>query len=87
MTRSPADLRLFMSSLAAQKPWIYDPQSLPIPWRAEEKTLPVKLVFSWSMGDGVVTPTPPLRRAMEITKAKLVAGAISSLSSPGQDHR
>ncbi|KAL8280151.1 hypothetical protein RQP46_007481 [Phenoliferia psychrophenolica] len=62
-----------MASLLAQKPWIEDPQSLPIPWRTEEEKLPAKLVFGWSMGDGVVQPTPPLRRAMEITKAKLIA--------------
>jgi amidase len=40
MCRSAKDVRLFMSSLIAQKPWLYDQQCLPIPWRTEEKELP-----------------------------------------------
>ena len=71
MCRSPADIRLFMSSLAQQKPWLYDPQCLPIPWRKEEEGLPQTLCFGFGMGDGTVTPTPPLRRAMDITKQAL----------------
>lgn len=73
MTRSPKDIRLFMSSLAAEKPWLSDPQCLPIPWRVEEEELPNHLCFGFGMGDGTVTPSPPLRRAMEIAKAKLIA--------------
>ncbi|RMJ10274.1 hypothetical protein CDV36_010117 [Fusarium kuroshium] len=73
MCRSPEDVRLFMSSLVGTKPWLYDPQCLPLPWRTEEEKLPSKLSFGFAMGDGYVTPSPPLRRAMEITKAKLLA--------------
>jgi amidase len=73
MCRSPSDIRLFMSSLAAQDPWLFDPQSLPIPWRTEKEVLPKKLCFGFGMGDGTVTPTPPLRRAMEMTKEALLA--------------
>lgn len=73
MCRSAEDVRLFMSSLIAQKPWLYDPQCLPIPWRAEDEELPKQLCFGFGMGDGTVTPSPPTRRAMEITKAKLLA--------------
>jgi amidase len=72
MCRSPADIRLFMSSLATQKPWNFDPQSLPIPWREEEEVLPKKLSFGFAIGDGTVNATPPLRRAMEITKKALL---------------
>ncbi|KAH8749233.1 amidase [Diaporthe sp. PMI_573] len=73
MCRSPEDVRLFMSSLVGTKPWLYDPQCLPLPWRTEEEKLPSKLSFGFAMGDGHVTPSPPLRRAMDITKAKLLA--------------
>jgi amidase len=73
MCRSPSDIRLFMSALAAQEPWRFDPQCLPIPWRTEEEVLPKNLCFGFGMGDGTVTPTPPLRRAMEITKQALLA--------------
>ncbi|KAF3025950.1 hypothetical protein E8E14_014966 [Neopestalotiopsis sp. 37M] len=73
MARSPEDIRLFMSSLIAQSPWLHDPQIVPLPWRTEEEMLPKKLCFGFGMGDGYVTPSPPLRRAMEITKAKLIS--------------
>lgn len=73
MVRSVEDIRLFMSALASTEPWLYDPQSVPLPWRAELEVLPEKLCFGWAMGDGKVMPTPPLRRTMEITKAKLLA--------------
>lgn len=73
MCRSPADVRLFMSSIAAQKPWLHDPQILPIPWRGEEEVLPTNLCFGYAMGDGTVTPSPPMRRAMEMTKKALLA--------------
>ncbi|KAK6081202.1 amidase [Seiridium cupressi] len=73
LCRSPDDIRLFMSSLISQKPWLHDPQVVPLPWRAEDEILPEKLCFGFGMGDGYVTPSPPLRRAMEITKAKLIA--------------
>lgn len=73
MCRSADDIRLFMRSVAAQKPWLHDPQCPPIPWREEEEVLPERLCFGFGMGDGKVTPTPPLRRAMELTKTALLA--------------
>ncbi|KAE8443992.1 hypothetical protein EG329_001121 [Mollisiaceae sp. DMI_Dod_QoI] len=73
MTRSVDDIKLFMKSLAGTEPWYYDPQAVPLPWREELEILPEKLCFGFAMGDGRVTPTPPLSRAMEITKAALLA--------------
>ncbi|KUJ16989.1 amidase [Mollisia scopiformis] len=73
MTRSVDDTRLFMKSLASTEPWLYDPQAVPVPWREELEKLPEKLCFGFGMGDGRVNPTPPLRRAMEMTKAALLA--------------
>ena len=73
MCHSPADIKLFMKALADQKPWLKDASIVPIPWRSDEEKLPEKLCFGFGMGDGTVTPSPPLRRAMEITKQKLEA--------------
>ena len=86
MCRSPADIRLFMSSLAAQKPWLSDPQAVPIPWREEEEVLPKRLCFGFGMGDGRVTPTPPLRRAMEITKNALIAAGHEVIDFVPTEH-
>ncbi|USP79355.1 putative amidase [Curvularia clavata] len=63
MCRVPEDIRLFMSSLAAQQPWLWDPQSLPLPWRAEEEVLPKKLCFGFALGDGHVGPSKKLKQA------------------------
>ncbi|KAI4592511.1 putative amidase [Pestalotiopsis sp. 9143b] len=57
MARSPEDIRLFMSGLVAQKPWLHDPQIVPLPWRTEEEQLPEKLCFGFGMDDGYVTPS------------------------------
>lgn len=57
LCRSPADIRLFMSSLLAQEPWLHDPQVVPMPWRTEEERLPEKLCFGFGMGDGYVQPS------------------------------
>lgn len=86
MCRSPADIRLFMSSIASQKPWLSDPQAVPIPWRTEEEVLPKKLCFGFGMGDGNVTPSPPLRRAMEITKAALIAAGHEIIDYLPKEH-
>ncbi|KAI1767989.1 amidase signature domain-containing protein [Hypoxylon sp. FL1150] len=73
LCRSPEDIRLLTKSLAAQEAWECDPQVIPLPWRAEAEMLRKKLCFGFGMGDGYVTPSPPLRRAMTITKKKLLA--------------
>jgi amidase len=57
LCRSPADIRLFMASFAAQKPWLHDPQIVPLPWRSEDEKLPETLCFGFGMGDGYVTPS------------------------------
>lgn len=66
-----------MSSVLAQKPWRLDPQCLPIPWREEEEILPKQLCFGIAAHDGFVSSAPPLARAVEIVRRKLVdAGHI-----------
>lgn len=72
MCRSVEDIRLFMSTLIDQKPWIQDAQCLPIPWRAEQETLPDRLCFGLATSDGMVAATPPLRRALDLVQKKLV---------------
>lgn len=57
MVRSAEDVRLFMSSYLAQKPWLYDPQVLPIPWRTEAEQLPGQLCFGLATHDGYVSAT------------------------------
>ncbi|KAF2817493.1 amidase [Mytilinidion resinicola] len=86
MCRSVSDVRLFMSAVASQSPWLLDPQTLPIPWRSDAEKLPEKLCFGFGMGDGTVMPTPPLMRAMEIAKAKLIAAGHSFIDFIPSEH-
>lgn len=86
MCRSPSDIHLFMSTIVSQQTWLSDPQILPIPWRRELEALPEKLCFGFGMGDGSVQPSPPLRRAMNITKAALMAAGHSFVDFIPSEH-
>ena len=70
-------LRLAMKSLLSQQPWLHDPLVHEIPWREEQEKEIFDLVSSAAGGkgglvfgilesDGVVTPHPPVRRAMKM---------------------
>ena len=78
-------LRLAMRSLLSQQPWLHDPLVHEIPWREEQEKEIFDLVSSGTGGkgglafgimenDGVVTPHPPVQRAM-----KMVVGALKKL--------
>jgi amidase len=84
-----ASLRLVTKALLSQQPWLYDPLVHEIPWRSEEEekiqqllqligeSVPKekKLTFGVMYTDGVVTPTAPIRRAIElVTKAIEASG-------------
>ena len=64
-----------MKSIAAMKPWLYDPQI--IPWPVSHSLLPPAhepLCFGWSLkGDGIVQPSPPVQRALIMLRQALEA--------------
>jgi len=76
LSHSAASLRLATKSLLSQQPWLHDPLVHEIPWRDEQekaildlirtKETPGQLAFGILKNDGVVTPHPPVKRAMEI---------------------
>ena len=70
-------LKLVMKGILSQKPWLHDPLVLELPWRedAEQEVLNLiqsstigngKLAFGLLRHDGVVTPQPPVARALDI---------------------
>ncbi|KAL4965147.1 amidase signature domain-containing protein [Aspergillus stella-maris] len=76
MGRSVDTLRLILKSILVMEPWLYDPYTLPIPWRSEKEYKPsnqrgYKPAFGFLTNDGVITPHPPISRAMEIVKEAL----------------
>ncbi|OAX77945.1 hypothetical protein ACJ72_07751 [Emergomyces africanus] len=62
-------IKLFSSVVTNSEPWIRDPKCIPIPWRAVERKNRLKLAVLWD--DGMVRPTPPVRRALRETVEKL----------------
>lgn len=74
-TSIPA-MRLVFRSLLATKPWLYDPQVVELPYRdeLEQETRELakgQLVFGIMDHDGVVTPHPPMARAIEIVRSAI----------------
>lgn len=70
-------LRLVMKSLLSRQPWLHDPLVHEIPWRNEKEeevydlirsstNSKGKLAFGIMEDDGVVTPQPPVQRALHI---------------------
>ncbi|SPQ27180.1 4d5488d3-8290-446a-b4cc-13cd47e22ab9 [Thermothielavioides terrestris] len=76
MGRSVAVLKLVFKSLLSTEPWLRDPNTLPTPWRMEkeydaERESGYKPAFGFMPHDGVVTPHPPISRALGIVKKAL----------------
>ncbi|KAI5919597.1 amidase [Camillea tinctor] len=69
LTRTLADLELLCQIIVKAEPWHRDPHCLPVPWRAV--SLPPKLTIAVMWDDGMVRPTPPVKRALEYTVGKL----------------
>lgn len=71
-------LRLVMRAILSQQPWLHDPLVHEMPWRSshelEIRSLTesadsregVKMCFGVMRTDGLVTPSPPIRRAIEL---------------------
>jgi amidase len=71
MASSREGINLFMKTYLGSEPWIKEDNLVPIPWRSV--TLPPKLKIAVMWSDGVVTPHPPVIRAL-----KTVAEALSA---------
>jgi amidase len=73
LCHSLRDMDLFTSAVLAAKPYLEDPRIVPIPWTGlstpQSSTLPLKIGFM--MHDGVITPQPPVTRALEWARSRL----------------
>lgn len=81
---SVAALRNMFKALLSSEPWLYDPEVLPLPYRAEAEynhQRTPKFAFGVLESDGMVTPHPPIIRAVrEVTKALEAEGHKVCLS-------
>lgn len=73
LATSRGGLNLFMESYLSYEPWIKDDYLVPIPWRPVQLPPRLKIAIMWS--DGIVTPHPPITRALtEVAKSLADAG-------------
>ncbi|KAK3317124.1 amidase signature domain-containing protein [Cercophora scortea] len=86
MGQSVETLRLVLKSLLSKKPWLQDPYVVPLPWRACEEYRPEPKsstqghstpAIGFMANDGVVTPHPPVQRALNMAKAALQEAGYS----------
>jgi amidase len=65
-------LKYVFKSILSQSPWLYDPLAVELPWREEQEretqrlASSGKLTFGVLKTDGVITPQPPVARAIQI---------------------
>ncbi len=71
LARTLEEVIFYSKTIINQQPWLRDPKCLPIPWRPVERKKYLKLAVFWN--DGIVTPTPPVARALSETVSKLRA--------------
>ncbi|KAF2400842.1 amidase [Trichodelitschia bisporula] len=84
MARSLEDLVLFSKTVVEARPWLADPRCLPIPWREVSLGRKLKLAVMWH--DGVVMPTPPVRRALRETVEQLQAAGHEVVEWRAEGH-
>lgn len=71
LATTPGALKLVTKSLLEMEPWHHDPLTHEIPWRSEQEEAVLKLAkdkqlcFAVLRHDGIVTPHPPVKRAVD----------------------
>ncbi|TVY81376.1 putative amidase, partial [Lachnellula suecica] len=63
ITSSRSGLDLFMETYFSYEPWIKDDSLVPLPWRSVSLPSKLKIAVMWS--DDIVTPHPPVTRALK----------------------
>lgn len=84
MARSMADLRLFTDSVSNSGPWLKDPKCIPMPWRSVEVKEKPKIGVLWE--NGMITPTPPVKRALKTVVEKLQSKGYEIVDWPAEGH-
>lgn len=95
LSRSISGVKAFTKAVIDSKPWTKDPLAVRKEW--DEKAYRLRdhgdgtdLVFAILWDNGHMIPHPPVRRALELTKAALIAdghkGSLLWLQSSGCVH-
>lgn len=84
LSTSRSGLSLFMSTYMSYEPWIKDDYLVPIPWRTIN--LPPKLKIAVMYTDNIVTPSPPIIRALKSVVASLEAAGHEVVEWKAEGH-
>lgn len=84
LSSSLAGVKVFLKAVLDMKPWTKDPLAVRKPWDQDAYLLRdhgngEDLCFAMLWDNGIVLPTPPIRRALEKTKKALEAKGIKGL--------
>lgn len=72
LTNNLEDIEYYMETYINEgKPWEYDPNTIPLPWKKAE--LPETVTFGFMMTDTLVDPSAALTRGLNFVKEKLSA--------------
>ncbi|WAO97250.1 Acetamidase [Fusarium falciforme] len=71
MANSLRDMDLFMSVVSSAQPHLKDPRLVPIPWTGLDTTMKGPLKIGIMASDGVISPQPPVTRALSWARSKL----------------
>jgi len=85
LSTSIEGIKIFMKTLIDQKPWLYDPMLVPLPWKSSSPSR--KLRIGVLRSDGIVRPHPPILRAIDTLVSELRADPnISVVDFPPYKH-
>lgn len=84
IARSIADLKLWMETVVGSEPWLRDPKVLEIPYRAINLPSKLKIAVLWN--NGMVTPTPPVTRALKSVVERLKAKGYDIVDWSSEGH-
>lgn len=85
MAKTLDEIVLWARTVIGQQPWLRDPKCLPIPWRSVQPKKSLKIGVLWN--DGLVTPTPPVARALSDTVNKLKEAGHRIITWAPQEHK
>jgi Asp-tRNA(Asn)/Glu-tRNA(Gln) amidotransferase A subunit family amidase len=71
MSTSLEGIQLFMKTILDVKPWLIEPALIPLPWNPIHISGSQSLKIGILWHDGVVTPHPPITRALQNLTSRL----------------
>ncbi|SCV00587.1 LAMI_0G06040g1_1 [Lachancea mirantina] len=77
LANSADDLELFMKTFLGAEPWLKDNYLTRAPWNSSVSLKPKDLKIGIVFDDGVVAPSPPIMRALEMAKSKLEQAGVA----------